>query len=371
LIVVPGGYLLLEAPAIREVAKMGDELEQARAMIGPQWPQLTTGRATTSGEIYLENLNGQIESLERRRLVEIDERWIARLALLRYHRFQISGDIEDAEAARKRLSEAWEQGAGTRLAVAYARVLIGFHEFEKADSVLRAAEEAGGQESAVLELRNSLARVRGEATAVTGEAESIDESLAPVVLVGMAADLAAHGWPAAASRALKLAQDRYVDTSPYTLAWIHVQQGIIFLDHKDYASARLFFAAAHQRFPGYTLAAEHLAETELALGHFEAAARLYRAVVANSGHPEFYHQLAKAERALGNTASANRHATLAAEGYQELVRKHPRMYADHAARYYIEIGEREPAVELASLNLSQRGDGRAKELLATARECCR
>jgi hypothetical protein len=371
LIMALGGYLLLKPPNMSRDSGVEDQLDMARAMIGPDWPQLPASKTTTAGDIYLQNLEGQIESLQRRIEFRADEKWIVRLALLRYHRFQIIGDIKDAEAARGLLARAWHSSAGPRLGAAYARVLIGFHEFEEADSVLRMAESAGGQETEIMELRSSLARVRGESVVENIGPDTIDESFAPLALVTLAADLAANGKPAAATRALKAAQDRYSDTSPYTLSWIHVQQGIIFLQYRDYSSARLFFAAAVQRFPGYTLAAEHLAETELALENFESAARLYREVVARSGHPEFYHQLAKAERFLGNGDDANRYDSLAASGYEELVGEHPRMWADHAARYYIDIGERDAAVALASLNLEQRGDRRAEELLATARECCR
>jgi hypothetical protein len=58
-------------------------------------------------------------------------------------------------------------------------------------------------------------------------------------------------------------------------------------------------------------------------------------------------------------------------GYRELVERYPLMYADHATLYYIDIGARDKAVELATLNLAQRQSPQAEELLATARECCR
>jgi len=364
------GVLILAAPVIRDHTRVMNELEQARAMIGPDWPELASARVTTAGDIYLENLDGQITAIERRLARRGDDRLLAHLAMLRYHRFQVSGNLEDAEAARRILSEAWEHGDRPSLAAARARVLIGFHEFDEAESVLRLAEEAGVSKASILELRDSLARVRGKSDTAAGD-RPINEALAPVALVGMAADLEASGRPVAASQVLKAAQDRYLDTSPYTLAWIHVQQGIVFLNLEDYPSARLFFAAAYQRFPEYTLAAEHLAETELALGNFEEAAQLYRVVAERSGHPEFYHQLSKAERALGRETEVRKLEERARAGYGDLLEKYPRMYADHAARYYIDVGERESALALASLNLSQRNDPMARELMATARECCR
>lgn len=344
-------------------------LDQARSTIGPGWPVQRKQRATTGGSIYLANLDGQIEVLRRRLHSNSDSSTKYRLAQLLYHRFQVVGQLNDAEEALNLLtSDSSDRSVATLLL--NASVFIGFHEFERAGQVLDEAVLAGASQTDVDPLRLSISRSLGKAMPLTETQDVSPTSLSPSDLVSRAAAWRDQGRPDRAVELLRQAQNVYTDSSPFTLAWIHVQAGIVFLEAEDYASARIFFAAAHQRFPQYTLAAEHLAETELALGNYEVSARLYREVVRNSGHPEFYHQLSKAEMMLGEVTLANDSASKARQGYRELVEAYPLMFADHAVNYYIDIGARENAVSLATLNLAQRGDERSRDLLATARECC-
>lgn len=243
---------------------------------------------------------------------------------------------------------------------------MGFHEFDEALKALEQAEKNGAATDQIEAIRSAIFKALG-----SFETKQADASPTPENLVLLASAWREEGRPDQASELLRSAQDLYSDSSPFTLAWIHVQQGIVFLENEDYTFARHFFAAAHERFPQYTLAAEHLAETELALGNHERAAKLYREVVARSEHPEFYHQLSRAESMLGNHARAHEAAMLARQGYDQLVDRYPLMFTDHAVGYYIDMGERETAVKLAELNLAQRGNESAEMLLATARECCR
>ena len=91
---------------------------------------------------------------------------------------------------------------------------------------------------------------------------------------------------AAGSEALyRRAQDAYADSSPVGLAWLYVQQGAALLEAGDPARARPFFEAARQRLPAYTLATEHLAETEALLGNDDRAGDLYREAIAASDDP--------------------------------------------------------------------------------------
>jgi TolA-binding protein len=360
----------LSAAALLERSEPAERLEAARAMIGPAWPLGPERRASTDGGIYLGNLNGQIQALQARVTQRPDDASVARLALLLYHRFQIEGRLSDAEESRELIGEAAAGQHAAGIDLAQARILLAFHDFEETADAIDAAEQNGASAAEVLDLRRTLARARGLSVPETSEAQTMTVT-SPSELVMLASEMRNQERPDQASRLLKAAQDIYADSAPYVLAWIHVQQGIVFLDQEDYRSANLFFKAAYRRFPQYTLAAEHLAETELALGNAARAAELYRLVIERSGHPEFMHQLAAAERGLGNVETALALAEQAEAAYRELVERYPLMYADHATLYYIDIGARDKAVELATLNLAQRQSPQAEELLATARECCR
>ena len=350
------------------------QLDEARSLIAADWPLLQADWPTTDGQIYLENLDGQIATLQKRLRISREAKFVSQLALLRYHRFQVTGEIAEAEAALGLAGEGAASAQSADAHLAYAAILLGFHEFDAANAALdaaalHAAAFNGGNDREIARLRKAVAKAQGKS--VPAEQAPVRElALTPAELVVVANDRLQSGRLAEASRLLRQAQDRYQDSGPYVLAWIHVQQGIVFLQHEDYASARLFFAAAHQRFPQFTLAAEHLAETELALGNFEVAAALYREVAERSGHPEFFHQLSVAQRALGDIELAEASAKRAQEGYRQLIERHPLMYADHAVHYYMDIGERDEAVRLASLNFDKRPDSAAETLLATARACC-
>jgi len=343
----------------------GDYLAQARAMTGPGWPVSTGQRPTTSGAIYLANLNGQIAELKRLNASQAENRFAPELAKLLYHRFQLTGRLEDAESALLLISGD-SQKSHANADLISARILMGFHEFDKALLALEQAEKNGAPKTETAAVRRAVSGAQG-----ADIQSKSDVSPTPENLVSQAAAWVEQGRPDKASELLRMAQDQYIDSSPFTLAWIHVQQGIIFLDNQDYATARQFFAAANERFPQYTLAAEHLAETELALGNHEVAAILYRNVVEQSEHPEFYHQLSRAEILLGNKEESQQAALLAQQGYDQLTEEYPLMFADHAVGYYIDIGDRATAISLAETNLEQRQNRSAKLLLATARECCR
>lgn len=368
--VLATAWLLFATGANSSQATMSNRLETARATIGADWPVSTERRATTDGGIYLANLNGQIAALEQRLDARPDPRLSAQQARLLYHRFQVLGRLEDAEAARDMLSLA-ARNAGAQASLDYAHVLIGFHEFDKASEALDAAARHEALAPEVAAVRQAIAQARGQVKPMLEPRDVSPRTPSPVSLVSQAAAWLDHDRPELASKLLRLAQDRYTDSSPYTLAWIQVHQGIVFLEYEDYESARLFFAAAHERFPQYTLAAEHLAETELALGNPETAARIYREVAERTGHPEFHFQLSQAESQLGNDEKAAQSVQLARQGYERLVERYPLMYADHAVDFYVGMGDREQAVELAQANLSQRQDKRSEALLAKARECCR
>lgn len=364
---VAAAWLVLATGGASDRDGVERHLLKAQQLIAADWPVGVEDRATTSGAVYLANLDGQIDVLEARLAGRQDDLLAAHLARLLYHRFQVLGRLEDGETARARLASVVSAG-NPGVALDYARVLIGFHDFELALRVIDDAALNGADTGEAEALRRAIAQARG----LAAPADSTQDVSPPSALdlVEQAAQWHARGRPDKASALLRLAQDLYADSSPFTLAWIHVQQGIVFLEHGYYESARRFFAAAHERFPQYTLAAEHLAETELALGRPERAAELYQQVAGISGHPEFYHQLARAETLLGRGEEARAAAASAREGYAQLVSRHPLMFADHAVAYYVDIGERERAVALAEANLNVRQDRRSLDLLLTARECC-
>lgn len=336
---------------------------QAIAWTEAGWPATPEAIRTTSGDTYLANLNGQINALSHHPNRTTAAPMQVRLGVLLYHRFQLEGRIDDAEAALRHLTAA-QDSPGYRPSdhLALVQVLMGFHQFDAARASLDAAAAAGAPAEAVAMMQAALNR--------SLELPPVDDRpVQPggyVAAVQVAAVQTNRGSHAAATRWLQQAQERYTDSSPYPLAWIHVQQGIAHLRRDDLENARRFFAAAHARLPQYFLATEHLAEVELALGHAETAARLYRDVIAQNDQPAFWHGLALAEAALGNEKAAQEAAAQAASKYEALLERHPLMFADHAVDYYLDTGQPERALELAEINFAARQDVSAHLAMVSA-----
>ncbi|NNE06300.1 MAG: hypothetical protein HKN15_11315 [Xanthomonadales bacterium] len=348
-----------------QASAISRDVSQATQLIDDRWPASPDLLPTTDGEIYLGNLNSQINVIRSNPALKQRMTFKVTLASLLYQRFQIEGRVEDAEAARDILEGAHSDPQfGPADHLVFAKILLGFHDFEAAQRHVDMAEAGGSPATSIAAARAALDRAlhlpvkgRHRATGVSGNY---------VDAVQHAAELLNEGRLADASEELQRAQALYRDSSPFPLAWIHVQQGIAFLRYGEYEQARTFFAAAHERFPQYFLATEHLAETEGLLGNHQRSAQLYREVTAQNNQPGFWYGLAQAEAELGNVEAAEDAAQRASSGYADLLARYPLMYADHAVGYYLETSDPARALELATLNFEHRQDLMAHLALAEA-----
>jgi tetratricopeptide (TPR) repeat protein len=169
-----------------------------------------------------------------------------------------------------------------------------------------------------------------------------------------------------ASHWYRAAQDLYHDVDPLPLAWLYSQQGIALLRHGRCDQAKAFFEAAYQRLPEYYLASEHLAECEAQLGNTERARKLYRAVIAQTGNPEFMAALADLEEQAGRAEIAAAARKDAEDGYRALLDRQPAAYAQHAAEFLLDAGKADEALALARDNLALRQDVGSLILMASA-----
>ena len=104
-----------------------DNLEVVRSWISPQWPQSTGDYRTTSGDIYLANLNASISSLERLYKNNPSARTGTPLADRLYHRYKILGRFEDAELALATIREVIQQHeASPDSLISFANIQAGF-----------------------------------------------------------------------------------------------------------------------------------------------------------------------------------------------------------------------------------------------------
>lgn len=349
------------------------------APVDPSWPLRQADYRTTSGSIYLGNLDARIEELSR--VVAARDLAVHRTALAGslYHRYRVVGRLEDAEAALRLLDAAVDaEPAVAEHRLMRAIVRSGFHRFDEALQDLDAAAGAGASPESVIKTQREIRLALGDYESLREDFARSSELVEDFDLLALRADLRLQqGDPRGANFLYRAAQTQYRDVSPVPLSWLHLQQGIAHLRLGEVTDAKRFFAAAHERLPQYYLATEHLAECETLLGNHAVARDLYTQVIAQTGNPEFVAALAGLERAAGNTVAAERLAKQAEQEYAALLERNPAAYAQHAAEFFIEIGKPERADELARENLALRQDVGSWILLAqtahatgdTARAC--
>jgi tetratricopeptide (TPR) repeat protein len=160
------------------------------------------------------------------------------------------------------------------------------------------------------------------------------------------------------------------DNPTQLIAWLLFQWGRCYELKGELATARDFFAAAHERLPGYMEATTHLAQTMIATGDRAGAARLVDEALGGT----------TATSSDGGAPASHRHPellALAAElGHPELAEEArteweryvaalPLAFSDHAARFYL---KRDPAraLELARVNHANRDTPEARALVVEA-----
>jgi tetratricopeptide (TPR) repeat protein len=324
----------------------------------------------TDGTIALLNLRAQIDGLEpdvRLGHATVESR-VGLIELITL-RGLILGHIADYQRAEEIAEQLVRDAAtdGTAF-VARARTRAVFHRFTDAlDDVDRAerlsldAETTNRERAAIFQ---ALGRY-DEALAIREEAADRRASFENVAaLVGLYAE---RGEIDAAERLYAESCHRYRGVSPFPLALLDFQLGLMWVNKGRLDDARMSFDAARRRVPAYAPAQGHLAEVEAELGEIESAvARLYSLAVS-SDDPDYAAQLARILGDAGRAHESRHWCRLAAARYDELVASHPEAFADHAAEFWLAAGANpDKALRFARMNVEVRKTPRAYVLLAQA-----
>ena len=328
-----------------------------------------TELAVTDGTIALLNLQAQIGGLEpdvRLSHATVESR-VGLIELITL-RGLILGHIADYQRAEA-IAEQLVRDAGTdgTAFVARARTRAVFHRFTDALEDIDRAERLGLDAETTNRDRAAIFQAVGrydEALAIREEAADRRDSFENVAaLVGLHSEL---GENDAAERLYSESRRRYRGVSPFPLALLDFQLGLMWMNKGRLDDARTLFDAARRRVPAYAPAQGHLAEVEAELGQTESAlARLYL-LAASSDDPDYAAQLARILKDAG-CAQARHWSQLAAARYDELVASYAEAFADHAAEFWLAAGANpDKALPLARMNLEIRKTPRAYDLLARA-----
>jgi tetratricopeptide (TPR) repeat protein len=276
------------------------------------------------------------------------------------------GDYEwAAERAEQLTREAPADGAAF---VARARARGRFHRFTDALADLDRAQRLGADPAVVDTERASVFQAIGRYEPALTIYHEAAQRQADVDALGALATLhAERGEIAAAEQLFDESRERYRGVSPFPLALLDFQRGLMWLAQGDLHRALTWFAAAVRRVPAYAPAQGHLAEVEAALGEPEAAMARLLPLTTSSDDPDYAASLAHILREAGRVEEAGAWRNKAAARYDELVARHPEAFADHAAEFWLGAGaDPSRALRLARMNLAVRQTARAHELLTRA-----
>ena len=216
--------------------------------------------------------------------------------------------------------------------------------------------------------RASLLQATGyyrEALALREKLGNADPGIA--TLGALASLLAEMDQWAAAETSYADAVDADNGVSPLPCGQLLFEWGVSAMRRGDLDRAETKFAELDSILPQHVPGRGHRAEVALARGKLDAAFALIKPLLAIADDPEYRGTYAEILAASDDREGLNE-AQRAAEEYERLLARRPEAYADHAAAFFMGIGNRpRRAVDLATANWRLRDTPRSRSLLAKAR----
>jgi len=287
---------------------------------------------------------------------------------------QFLGNLEALDRLKELAAEFALVDNSFRAALVRAEVASMVHHFAEArDHLARAASMGGPKEEIDRQTLSidqacgvhldALLAERHRIAAVSGRLEDL------VPLGALLADLERF---AEADVVYRQAFYSYADVSPFPLAWVCFQLGMLWGELVALPDANLaatWYRRAITYLPGYVKARVHLAEIYTSQDQTaDAEAILLPAL--SSRDPEVRWRLADVFASQKRLEEAETQLNAARCGFEELLEKYPLAFADHAAEFYANSGsDPRRALELARANVANRPTARAvKQAHAIARE---
>jgi tetratricopeptide (TPR) repeat protein len=283
---------------------------------------------------------------------------------------QFLGDLDAFDRLEALASQFARADDSSRASLVHAEVASTVHRFADARGYLARAALIGAPREEIdrhalaidqacgVELDAVLAARQRIATA-SGRLEDL------VPLGAVLADLERFGE---ADAVYRRALCSYDDVSPYPLAWVCFQLGMLWgelVAAPDPNLAALWYRRAIAYLPGYVKARVHLAEIYASQDRTGDAEALLLSALS-SRDPEVCWRLADVLTAQERFEEAEIHLDSARSGFDHLLQRHLLAFADHAAEFYAGSGDdRQRALELARVNVANRPTRRALKQVQT------
>jgi tetratricopeptide (TPR) repeat protein len=233
---------------------------------------------TTSGAIATNNLSSQVSGREATaRLRPADMDALGRLVDILLKRTQYLGTYSDFQRAVQVAKQAMARSEGSDAAkLISARVDSALHRFDSARETL---ESLGRVTAATIRLESTIGLALNNDLEPLAENRRTDAHQYPnyQTLSALAAAESALGHYDLADGLYVRALQSYGDVSPFPVAWVQFQRGVMWAEAADQPERALpLYREAVARLPGYVVANVHLAELESQMGQMDQAIERHR-----------------------------------------------------------------------------------------------
>lgn len=324
-------------------------------------------RTTTPGPMARGNLDAQIQaaarSAERRGYPVGAVIGYVDLLKTRIQFFATYSDFDTAFETFAKLDEEAKQTPAAQRSLAGLEGAV--HRFSESRARLEGIEGANAEDS----LRTIALAVGDDLEPfVIAAREAANENPDYEHYVSLGSLLAAQGEFDSADEAYRNAINAYANVSPFPIAWVQFQRGVMWAERADRSeNAVPLYEDAVRMIPGYVVANVHLAELQAEGGDVDGAIARLERIKEVTEDPEPAGLLSELYAQTDNPEKASENARRADEMYQGLLEKYPAAFADHATEFYLGPGDSaEKAWTLASENLERRQDARARLLAVEA-----
>jgi hypothetical protein len=277
---------------------------------------------------------------------------------------QFLGDLDALDRLEALASHFARVDDSSRAALVQAEVASIVHRFDDARGHLARAALMGGPREEIERQSLSIDQACGvDLDAVLAARRRIATASGRLEdLVPLGAVLADLDRSAEANAVYRQALSSYDDISPFPLAWVCFQLGVLWGELGTVADpnlAGLWYLRAIRYLPGYVKARVHLAEIYASQDQTgDAEALLLPAL--SSRDPEVRWRLADVLTAQQRFQEARTQLDAARFGFEGLLDTHLLAFADHAAEFYAGSGnDRRRALELSRVNVANRPTRRA------------
>ena len=327
---------------------------------------------TTDGTIAVANLHAQILGLAALAYPAGSGQAAARPAVARRAllidlltlRGEVLSRIADYERAAELAEQLVRDAPDDATAwLAQARTHATFHRFTEALADLETASLSGLDRATLDEERVPILQAVGSYWHALVLCENAAKRRAGFITLGALSALQAkRGEVTGAERLFDEARRCYRDVSPFPIATLDYRRGLMWLAEGNLPAARSWFTAAQHRVPAYAPALGHLAQVDASTGAYQAAIGRLRPLASSSDDPAYMASLARVLGAAGHRREGRLWRDRAAARHAELVLRHPKAFAHHAADF-------RPSAAWPSARLAEVSPGACDAGLFTARAC--